>query len=432
MKTVRIIEPNKPNSQKKTRVAAYARVSVQGELNQHSLSTQTDYYTKLIESTPEWEKVGVFADYGLTGTNADRPGFKALMALCDEGKVDLVLVKSISRFCRNTVDLLTTTRHLKELGINVRFEKENIDSISSDGELMLTLLASFAQEESRSISENTRWAIRKGYQRGKVHRVLQYGYDWDGKQFHINEKEAEVVRMIFSLYLEGKSPQQIEALFEQNGIKSRGGVPFRYGHIWDALRCEHYIGDSLFQKTYCEDFMTQHYVKNVGQANRYYASGTHPAIIDKETWDAVQKEIKHREELGYLGNQNINTSCFTSKIFCGKCGRAYRRRCLGRINNRFYRWQCSSKIKGTSKACDAQNIPEKHLYALTSEVLGCENFTRELFDSKIEKIVVTGTCTLTFYMKDGSTVNKKWLLETHNTKIKEAIYGSNNYTCNAS
>ena len=435
MKTIKIIKPTKPSIPKKIRVAAYARVSVQGELNAHSLGAQTDYYANLIASNPNWENVGIFADYGITGTTADRPGFQKLMPLCDKNKVDLILVKSISRFCRNTVDLLNTTRRLKEKNINVRFEKENIDSISPNGELMLTLLASFAQEESRSISENTRWAIQKGYQMGKVHNVTQYGYAWDGIEFHIIEEEAEVVRKIFSLYLEGRSPQQIETLFEQNGITSRGGH-FCYSHIWTALRCEHYIGDSLFQKTYCADFMTHHRVKNIGQIDSYYAIGTHPPIIDKETWDKVQAEIKRREELGYLANQNINTSCFTSKVFCGKCGRTYRRRIEGmkRRVTRLYKWICGTKISGTSKACNAQNLPEKQLYELTSEVLCCENFTKELFDSKIEKIVVSAPSTLTFYLKDGSTVDKRWLIETPNTKIKEAINGkvSNNNTCNTS
>ena len=432
MKTVKLIKPTKPRFPAKIRVAAYARVSVQGELNAHSLNAQTDYYTKLIENNPRWVNVGVFSDYGLTGTNADRPGFKTLMSLCDAGKVDLVLVKSISRFCRNTVDLLNTTRHLKDLNIDVRFEKENIDSISPDGELMLTLLASFAQEESRSTSENIRWAIKKGFENGKVHNVVQYGYDWDGKHFHINEEEANVIRQIYALYLEGRSPQQIVSLFEQTGITSRGGKHFSYSHVWKALRSEHYIGDSLLQKTYCPDFLTQHYVKNVGQADRYYVTGTHPAIIDKETWNAVQKEIERREELGYLANQGLGFSCFTSKVFCGKCGHTYRRRMTGTKNrNKLYKWICGTKIDGTSKVCDAQNISEKQLYMLTAEVLECENFTKELFDSKIEKIVVTASRTLTFYLKDGNTVDKRWVVMSTNPKYKEVYNDSNNNSCNA-
>ena len=424
MKTIKIIKPTKPSIPKKIRVAAYARVSVQGELNAHSLGAQTDYYTNLIASNPGWENVGIFADYGITGTTADRPGFQKLMALCDQNKVDLILVKSISRFCRNTVDLLTTTRHLKELGVNVRFEKEGIDSISSSGELLLSLLASFAQEESRSISENTRWAIGKGFQVGKVHHVQQYGYDWDGKQFHVNEAEADVVRKIFSLYIEGKSPNQIEAIFEQNGIRSRGGKHFSYTHIRKALRCEHYVGASLLQKTYCPDFMTHKYETNIGQANRYYAVGTHPAIISKEMWDAVREEIKRRGELGYLANQRLSFSGFTGKIICGKCGRTYRRRMAGMKNRttKLYKWICGTKITGTSKACDAQNIPEKQLYKLAEEVLESGDF---------EKIVVTAPSTLTFCMKDGSIRVKHWVVTTTNPKQREAINGSNNNTCNA-
>lgn len=434
MKKVEIIKSNAPLLTERTKVAVYARVSQEGEMNEHSLKAQVDYYSKVISTNPKWENAGIFADYGLTGTVAARPGFQNLIALCDSGKVNLVLVKSISRFGRNTVDLLNTVRHLKDLNINVHFEKENIDSISDDGELMITLLASMAQEESRSISENTRWAVRKGFEKGKVHSVLQYGYDWDGKEFHINEREAEVVKTIFRLYLEGRSPDQIETYFRENGITSRGGRHFCYQHIWKALRCEHYIGDSLLQKTYCADFMTHHYEVNRGQAPRYYATGTHPAIISRETWDAVQKEIKRREELGYLANQSISFSCFTGKIFCSKCGHTYRRR-MGGMKGRltkYYKWVCGGRISGTSAVCDAQNIPEKALYSLTSEILGSE-VTKESFDAVIEKITVTSPSTLSFHLKDGSVIEKQWLVTTKNKTMREAINGkiSNNNSGNA-
>lgn len=425
MRKVEIIQPNAPLLTERTKVAVYARVSQEGEMNEHSLKAQVDHYSKLISANPRWENVGIFADYGLTGTDAARPGFQNLIAFCDTGKVDLVLVKSISRFCRNTVDLLNTIRHLKDIGINVRFEKENIDSMSENGELMITLLASLAQEESRSISENTRWAVHKGFERGKVHSVIQYGYDWDGKEFHINEKEAAVVRLMYSLYLEGRSPEQIVIIFKEKGIKSRSGKPFGYHHVWSNLRSEHYKGDSLFQKTYCADFMTHRYETNRGQASRYYAEGTHPQIVSKETWDAVQKEIVRRAELGYQANQSLSFSCFTGKVICGKCGHTYRRRMCGmkkRLTKQ-YKWICGSKIAGTSAACNAQNIPEKQLYLLTSEVLGCEELTEELFDSQIEKITVTEPSTLTFCMKDGTTIERQWVITTTNTKIREAING---------
>lgn len=434
MKTIEIIKPIKAIDIKKTRVAVYARVSIEGEMNQHSLSAQVDYYSKLIQSNPKWENAGIFADYGLTGTNAERPGFQGLVKLCDEGKADLVLTKSISRFCRNTVDLLNTVRHFKDIGINVHFEKENIDSISSDGELMLSLLASFAQEESRSISENTRWAIHKRFEQGIPGSFYLYGYKWDGKEFHIVPEQAEIVREIYSSYLSGRSPDQIALELQKRNVPSTRGGRFSYSLVFGILRLEKYTGNSILQKTYCQDFMTGKYRKNNGEAPRYFAEGTHPQIISQETYDAVQEEIARRRELGYLANQSLKFSCFTGKVVCAYCGRTFRKRMNSSKHriNKGYRWVCGNKIEHTSSFCNAQNVPDKVLYSMTSEVLELDSFTDEQFNVAIDLIEVSRTNTLKFKMKDGSEIVKTWLCTTNNRKMREEINGKvrNSDTCN--
>ena len=210
MRTVSKIEAKTPTVPTRKRVAAYARVSEEKGRTLHSLSAQVSFYSSFIQKHPEWGYVGVYADSGMTGTSSDRNEFQRLLADCNAGKIDIVLVKSISRFARNTVDLLETVRHLRDIGVEVRFEKERINSLSGDGELMLSILASFAQEESRSTSENVKWAIRKGFKEGRGNQFCLYGYHWDGNEYHIVPEEAEIVRLIFSNFLKGLSAEQTE------------------------------------------------------------------------------------------------------------------------------------------------------------------------------------------------------------------------------
>ena len=197
-----------PTLPSRKKVAAYARVSLETERLQHSLSAQISYYSELIQSNPEWEYAGVYADDGITGTKSTRAEFQRLLRDCEDGKIDIILTKSISRFARNTVDLLETVRHLKELGIEVRFEKERINSLSGDGEVMLTLLASFAQEEIVSLSNNVKWATQKRFQQGLHNGRFQiYGYRWEGDQLVIHEEEAAIVRLIYDNFLNGLSAE---------------------------------------------------------------------------------------------------------------------------------------------------------------------------------------------------------------------------------
>ena len=226
MSTVKRIETRQIKQFQRKRVAAYARVSVDTEQLMHSLSAQVSYYSNLIQGTPEWEYVGVYIDAGITGTDTKpRERFQEMIADCESGKIDIILTKSISRFARNTVDLLATVRHLKELGVEVRFEREHVNTFTSDGEVMLSILASFAEQESISLSQNIKWRVRKNYEQGKPHAHLKlYGYRWEGDERVIEPDEAEVVRFIFAEYLSGKSFREIATELDEKEIRSVRGT----------------------------------------------------------------------------------------------------------------------------------------------------------------------------------------------------------------
>ncbi len=419
---IEVIKPIEKALFKRKKVAAYARVSVETELSQHSLINQVQVYKEYIESKADWIFAGVYADEAYTGTKLSRPGFQNMLKACNEGKIDIILTKSISRFARNTVDLLNVTRDLRSKDISIYFERENIDTLSSEGDLLLTLLASFAEAEARSASENNLWSIRKRFEQGIGNNFILYGYKWDKEKFNIVEEEAQVVRFIFSSYLEGNGPKLIANLLEDKGIKSRNGIAFSHTVIAQMLRCEKYAGNSLLQKTFTSDFITKRKCINKGELTQYYAEGTHPPIIDINTFEKTQKEIARRAELGYLANQNKHFSCFTSKLVCSKCGKTYRKRecgLNGRHKTQSYKWVCGTRIKGSSKACSAQNVPDRALVSLTSQILKTDDFDKDLFDSVIDHIEVSSYNTLTFILKDGSKVDKK---------MREENNGNNSYT----
>ena len=280
MKTIERIDKKAPVLPRKKRVAAYARVSMESERMQHSLSAQVSYYSALIQKNPEWEYAGVYADYGISGTGMkDRDEFKRMLADCEAGAIDIILTKSIQRFARNTVDLLNTIRHLKELGIEVRFEKENIHSLSGDGELMLTILASFAQEESRSISENCKWGIRKRYERGETGGCKIYGYRTKDGNLVIHEEEAVVVRRIFQMFLDGDSCYSIAQKLNAEGVPSYHRKRFNGEVIGVMIRQEKYTGCTLAQKFYAENRITHKMTKNKGELPMFFIEETHPAIV---------------------------------------------------------------------------------------------------------------------------------------------------------
>ena len=413
MRIINKIEPKVPQMPTRKRVAAYARVSMESERLQHSLSAQVSYYSGLIQKNPTWEYVGVYADDGVTGTKAEaREEFNRMLADCEAGKIDIILTKSISRFARNTVDLLSTVRHLKELGISVQFEKERIDSLSEDGELMLTLLASFAQEEVRSLSDNVKWGTRKRFEKGIPNGKFQiYGYRWDGDHLVVEPEEAKIVKLIYNNYLSGLSAETTEKQLAEMGVKSYKGQHFGNTSIRQILGNITYTGNLLFQKEYVVDPISKKSKINRGELPQYWVEDTHEAIIPMETYQAVQAEKARRRELGALANWSINTSCFTSKIKCGCCGKSYQRsNRKGRKdpNANYTIWICGTRRKSGNAHCRNKDIPETMLKQACATVLGLDEFDESVFSERIERIEVPAPNEMLFYFKDGRTVLHHW------------------------
>lgn len=398
------IEPIVPAIKPLKKVAAYARVSMQSERMMHSLSAQISYYSKIIQKNPDWEYAGVYADDFISGTNTvKRDEFKQMLSDCEAGKIDIILTKSISRFARNTVDLLETVRHLKSLGIEVRFEKENINSMSGDGELMLSILASFAQEESRSISENIRWATKNRFEQGIPNGKFRiFGYRWEEDQLVIEPEEAEIVKRIFQNFLDGKSRLETEKEFAAEGITTANGCRWVDSNIKVVLTNITYTGNLLLQKEFIEDPITKHRKKNRGEMPQYFVENTHEPIIDMETFQYVQDEIARRKELGALANKSLNTCCFTGKIKCPHCGVSYM------YNKRTDRggclefWSCGSSKKKGGHCEIGGSINHENLKKACAEVLGMAEFDGALFRKTVDYISVLTDKDLEIHKNDGT------------------------------
>lgn len=306
----------------KRRVAAYARVSTDSDEQFTSYEAQIDYYTRYITKRDDWEFVKVYTDEGITGTSTKhRDGFNLMVKDALDGKIDLIITKSVSRFARNTVDSLTTVRKLKDAGVEVYFEKENIYTFDSKGELLITIMSSLAQEDSRSISENVTWGQRKRFADGKVtmpyKNFLGYDKGQDGKPV-INEEEAEIVRLIYRLFLQGKTASGICKHLDGLGIPTPSGKKaWNQTTVNSILRNEKYKGDALLQKKFTVDFLTKKQKVNEGEVPQYYVEDNHPAIIDPLEFDMVQAEIARRQK---LGRSYSGVSIFSSKVICGECG----------------------------------------------------------------------------------------------------------------
>jgi DNA invertase Pin-like site-specific DNA recombinase len=391
-----------PAMPKRKRVAGYGRVSVNiGERPLQSLSAQVSYYSEYIQKHPEWEYAGVYADLAKSGTSDDRSEFQRMLTDCEAGKIDIILTKSISRFARNTVDLLEVVRRLKEIGVEVRFEREGINSMSGEGELMLTILASFAQEESRSLSENVKWGIRKGFQEGKQSSTLIYGYRWDGENLVVHPEEAEIVRYIFAEYLAEKSPYIIIKQLTEMGAKAMYGGKFNHPTILSMLQNEKYIGRIIMQKTFVEEALTRNKVKNNGELSSYIIENAHPAIIDCDTFDKVQARLQGRKIA-------VQRTVFTSKIFCSVCGLNFQRCTKHYKGTKTKVMQCANKKHGKQCDCDTREIPESILEKISAEVLGLSEFDGDVFLAKVKQIVVPSRNQLVFHLSNGKTITREW------------------------
>jgi len=392
-----------PVQPKAERVAAYARVSTGKDAMRHSLSAQVSYYSDLIQNHNGWLYCGVYADEALTGTKDGREQFQRMLKDCREGKLDRILTKSISRFCRNTVTLLETIRELKLLGIDVFFEEQNIHTLSSDGELMLTILASYAQAESFSASENLKWRIRKSFEEGEIFCMSDmYGYDKINKQMVINKTEAVIVKEIFARAIDGESLNSIAEDLNARGYTTKRGKMWNAYRLACMLRNEKYTGNSLLQKTYMNNHLQKKKLKNTGQLAQYYAENTHEAIIDSDTFEQA-KVVMAEKAKACESYSHHTTTMFTSYIRCGKCGKNYRRGCQ---NNRHF-WNCTTFLSKGKKYCHEPRIPEDTLYRLTAEVIGIPDFTEDdLFNSVVD--IMAFDHSLTFTLQNGEQVTKEW------------------------
>ncbi|PID82050.1 MAG: recombinase family protein, partial [Clostridiales bacterium] len=354
------------------KVAAYARVSANTDRLKNSLSNQISYYSKLIQSNLEWEYKGVFSDFAVSGTSIDkREQFNEMIAECEKGNIDIILTKSIQRFARNTVDLLKTVRHLKTLGVEIRFEKENISTFSADGELMLSILASFAQEESKTISENVKWGLRNRMKKGEIgvanKRLIGYIYDEDLRKYVIVEDEVKIIKEMFDMFIDGVSFRNIANILNDKGYRTVRGAKFSMFGVKILVNNEVYAGHTLRQKTYIKDPLKHNKVINYGELPKYFIENTHEAIIDDIAYQKVKAEIKRRKD-------NASPSYpFTKKIKCGICSKPYTRKVSRTKYGDYAYWFCrAKKIKGIT--CNSVNYKEMDLYEIVANILEIDKF----------------------------------------------------------
>ena len=404
-----IVIPPKPELarskaiQRQLRVAAYCRVSTDDEEQLTSYEAQQNYYTDKIMTNPQWTMAGVFADEGISGTSASkRPAFLRMIRQCRQGKIDLVLVKSISRFARNTVDCLNYIRALRTMGIAVIFEKENINTLESDSEILITMMGAFAQAESESMSGNIIWGKRQSMKEGKV--AIQYkhfyGYEKgkDGKPRIIPE-QAEVVRRIYDSFLAGHSVRMIKAELEAQGIPAtKGGPVWSESVIRSILKNEKYCGDALMQKTFTQDCITKKQIRNVGQLPMYLKRNNHEGIVSRDTYNAVRAEFARRNA-GRAPSRKLaptGRSCYSAKyalterLVCGECGTLYRRCVWTKQGEKFAVWRCASRVSYGSKYCpDSPTLREDALQAAVLAALNDAMSQREVLVGRIESAMRT-------------------------------------------
>ncbi|MCD7865611.1 MAG: recombinase family protein [Clostridiales bacterium] len=354
------------NEVKKRRVAGYARVSTDHDEQFTSYQAQIDYYTNYIKARSDWEFVKVYTDEGITGTSTrHREGFKEMVADALAGKIDLIVTKSVSRFARNTVDSLTTVRQLKDAGIEIYFEKENIWTFDGKGELLITIMSSLAQEESRSISENVTWGHRKRFADGKVSfaysRFLGLDKDKETGKLVVNEEEAKIVRLIYKLFLDGMSMYSVAAELTRRKILTPGGKEkWSQSTINSILTNEKYKGDALLQKHFTVDFLQKKVKKNEGEVPQYYVEGNHEAIIDPKMFDIVQDEIEKRSR---SKERYSGVSIFSTKVKCAECGSWYGSK-VWHSNDKYRRviYRCNHKFDGDRK-CTTPHLTEDEIKA---------------------------------------------------------------------
>lgn len=392
------------------RVAPYCRVSTNSEEQLDSYQAQIEYYTEKIAAQQEWTMVDMFADEGKTATSTKkRKDFLRMIKACEKGKVDLIITKSVSRFCRNTLDGLDYVRRLKRMGVGVFFEKENVNTLYMDNEMILTFMMSQAQAESESMSGNIRWGHRKNFKDGKVyfHYAGFLGYRRGENDLpEIDPEEAEIVRRIFSRYLIGHSVAKIIADLEADGIKTaRGHKKWNDGVIRGMLRNEKYMGDALLQKTYIADLFTRQTKKNTGELPQYYVENSHPAIIDRLTFQRVQEEMARRSSLKKVSAaaktelaKYSGKYVLTELLSCGNCGSPYRRVTWTRPEGKKIVWRCINRLENGKKFCkDAPTLEESRIHTAVVSAMN------EMFSQKTLKAILQDSIRTALLPENGET-----------------------------
>ena len=416
------VEDNNESTEiRKIRVAAYCRVSTDEDEQLNSFENQCDYYTKYINNNPAYEMAGIYADEGISGTNTKkREQFKKMIQDCDAGLIDMVVTKSISRFARNTEDCLRYSRRLKNKGIGIIFEKENINTMDATGELLFTILSSLAQDESRNISENCKWGIRSKFQKGiphiNTHHFMGFNKDEEGRLV-IDEEQAELVRRIYREFLEGFNPSVIAARLNEEGVPGVSGeAKWLRTTIEKMLKNEKYKGDALLQKTYTSDFLTKKQVKNKGEIPQYYVEDSHPAIIPADEWDIVQLEFERREQ--YKKEHNLKhygygkeIMPFSSKIICSHCGCIYGLKTWQSRGVRY--WECNKRFKEKGViGCRGEHVQnstiEKGFVKAWNEVVKTRSSRMKGWNASSEEPLIAFRC-------------KQMIELTAQGQIKEAI-----------
>ena len=394
-----------PQLKRKLRVAAYARVSSSKDAMLHSLSAQVSYYNKYISSHDDWEFVGIYADEGISGTKEDRDEFQRMINDCRSGKIDLILTKAISRFARNTMTMLEIVRELKNLNVDVFFEEQNLHSISSDGEMVLTLLASVAQEEARSVSENQKWRIRKDFEKGLIWGGNSaYGYRIINKKMVIIPEEAKLVKRIFQLYIGGLGFQKISKLLNDEGIPAMRAKRWNKQSLQQIIANINYTGDLLLQKTYNENYLTKKTKINRGELDQFFVENDHEAIITRDEYYAALEIRRKRVEYFKLDNFKVHTYPLTGFVRCGNCGKNYNHK-----RTRYTeKWSCVTYQNMGKAECDAKSVPDAELTRITLEVLNIKELDRDVIEDKLECIEAFKENKLLYHLKDGKTVERIW------------------------
>ena len=394
-----------PQLKRKLRVAAYARVSSSKDAMLHSLSAQVSYYNKYISSHDDWEFVGIYEDEGISGTKEDRDEFQRMINDCRTGKIDLILTKAISRFARNTMTMLEIVRELKNLNVDVFFEEQNLHSISSDGEMVLTLLASVAQEEARSVSENQKWRIRKDFEKGLIWGGNSaYGYRIINKKMVIIPEEAKLVKRIFQLYIGGLGFQKISKLLNDEGVPAMHAKRWNKQSLQQIIANINYTGDLLLQKTYNENYLTKKTKINRGELDQFFVENDHEAIITRDEYYAALEIRRKRVEYFKLDNFKVHTYPLTGFVRCGNCGKNYNHK-----RTRYTeKWSCVTYQNIGKAECNAKSVPDSELTRITLEVLNIKELDRDLIEDKLECIEVFKDNKLLYHLKDGSTVERTW------------------------